>query len=66
MKYMATVTTVFEIEAENVVQAKKLCAKFRTIPEVLGGRRIKNNRESLCYETKRLSHTVKLHKVTGG
>lgn len=58
MKYTVEVRTIFEITAENVIEARKLAQKIRAIGECSGAKRLPKNRECIRYNIERLSECV--------
>ena len=60
MKYTATITAVFEIEAENVIEAYRVSKRLRCIGEVSGSRHKPHNRDSVRYSMTKVSEQVKL------
>ncbi len=66
MKYRATVTAEFLIEAENVAQAKREAASLTCIGERVGGRRGVNERDWIRHSITRLGQSVRVERVTEG
>ena len=62
MKYRAILTAEIEIEAENIVEAKRLSKDVRVIGDRIGARYPKNNRECVQYSVQTVSQHIKVTK----
>lgn len=62
MRYLATLHAEFEIEAENIVEARRLAGKIKAIGQVIGCRRPEHNRDLVHYSVEKTSSTVKVKR----
>lgn len=58
MKYTATLTAVFTIQAENIVEARRVAKRIRAMGEVAGSRRPPKNRDTVRYAVDLSSETL--------
>lgn len=64
MKYVATVSAVFAVEAENIVEARRITKRIRCLGEVAGSRTPNNNRDSVRYSVDKISERVTVSRAT--
>lgn len=56
--YRVTLTATYEIDAENVAQARLVARRIRSIGEVVGGRRGPHDRDEIRYVVRRVSERL--------